>query len=146
MSITYSHQLPPISAYFDLFSTTGWNRDYQSTARDLETALQHSQFLVCAYQEGRLIGFGRIVDDGVLHAMVYDLIAHPDFQKRGIGSNILEKLLAYCLQKNIRDIQLFAAADRMEFYKKHGFQPRPDNAPGMELIKNQIMRRINVQS
>lgn len=138
MSITYSHQLPPVAAYFDLFSTTGWNQEYQATARDLETALQHSQFLVCAYQDGRLIGFGRIVDDGVLHAMIYDLIVHPDFQNRGIGSTILEKLLAYCLQNNIRDIQLFAAADSRKFYKKHGFQPRPDNAPGMEIKKIRI--------
>jgi hypothetical protein len=38
-----------------------------------------------------------------------------------------------CKGNNIRDIQLFAAKDKSEFYEKFGFEKRPINAPGMQL-------------
>jgi hypothetical protein len=50
-----------------------------------------------------MVGFGRIVTDQVLHAMIY-----------------------------IRDIQLFCARGKQAFYEKHGFVVRPIDAPGMQ--------------
>ena len=55
---------PPTPAeYFALFETTGWKDEYRLTPHDLARALKQSAFMVSAYDEGRLIGFGRVVSD-----------------------------------------------------------------------------------
>ncbi len=131
-SIQYKEHLPAINEYWDLFNTTGWNIEYKFTAADLKKAIGNSWYALSAFDSGKLIGFGRVIADGVHHALIVDMIVHPQYQGKGIGSLLLEKLVKKCKEENIRDIQLFAAADRYGFYEKHGFEQRPHNAPGMQ--------------
>ena len=131
--IQYCKQPPDRKAYFALFETTGWNAKYQATSVDLARTIKNSWYTLSAYDEGQLVGFGRIVCDGVMHAMIFDLIVHPRHQRRGIGSEILKRLLLVCRENNITDVQLFAASGMAPFYAQHGFSHRPSDAPGMEL-------------
>jgi len=135
MEIIYNNSPPHRSAYFKLFTTTGWNKIYNLSAEELEETVLNSNFTVSAYRQGELVGFARIVTDGIIHAIIFDMIVKPEYQNSGIGSSIMEKLLNYCDQNRIRDIQLFCADGRSGFYEKHGFIKRPDEAPGMELRK-----------
>jgi GNAT superfamily N-acetyltransferase len=61
------------------------------------------------------------------------MIVDPEHQGRGIGSEILNRIVSECRSHNIRDVQLFAAQGKSGFYEKHGFAARPPDAPGMEL-------------
>lgn len=135
-NVTYREQAPNREAYFALFETTGWNAKYAATPEDLATAIRNSWYTLSAYDEEKLVGFGRVMSDGVLHAMIFDLIVHPSHQRRGIGSEILSRLLSVCRDAGIPDVQLFAAKGMAPFYEEHGFTLRPDNAPGMELSTN----------
>ena len=130
--ILFSEEIPDPDDYFELFKTTGWNREYQADSDELALSLENSWFSVAVYDSDQLIGFGRVVSDGVLHAMIYDMIVRPDHQNRGIGTEILNRLIARCRKFGIRDIQLFAASNKAPFYRKCGFALRPHNAPGME--------------
>lgn len=132
MEIIYSTELPPKDQYFSLFETTGWNEKYQLTPDELTQAVSNSQFTVSAYYGNRLVGFGRLVTDGILHAMIYEMIVSPDYQSKGIGAEILKMLIGKCKENNIRDIQLFCAKGKRAFYEKYGFEARPDDAPGMQ--------------
>ena len=132
MTIRYTDTKPSAAEYFDLFITTGWNGHYGVGVHDLNRVLEQSRSVVCAYDEGTLVGFGRTISDGVMHAMIFDLIVHPSHQGLGIGSEILERLVALCHAEGIRDIQLFSASGKASFYTKRGFSLRPDDAPGME--------------
>jgi GNAT superfamily N-acetyltransferase len=132
MALTFSNDLPPLEGFWELFLTTGWNEKYRLSAAELRQALQSSWFLVSAYEDGRLAGFGRLVSDGILHAMIYELIVAPPYQNRGIGSQILERLIDRCREHHIRDIQLFCARGKKAFYEKRGFIARPGEAPGMQ--------------
>ncbi len=135
MSIRYQ-TFPPIPTdYFALFETTGWNAEEQLTPHDLARALTNSWYMVAAYDEGRLVGFGRVVTD-TLHAMIYDLIVAPEYQRQGIGGEILDRLVKHCQAARIRDIQLFCAKGMRAFYERHGFEARPDDGPGMQYRKN----------
>ena len=131
MAIRYQTFPPTPTEYFALFQTTGWNDAYQLTALDLARALRESAFMVSAYDEGRLVGFGRVVSDSI-HAMIYDLIVAPDHQRQGIGGEILDRLVKHCQATRSRDIQLFCASGKRDFYERHGFEARPDDAPGMQ--------------
>lgn len=131
MTLRYQTYPPTPDQYFALFETTGWNAEYHLTPHDLAKVIAHSWYMVSAYDDDRLIGFGRMMSDSV-HAMIYDLIVAPDHQRQGIGSEILKRLMDRCREAQVRDIQLFCAAGKRDFYERHGFVARPDDAPGMQ--------------
>ena len=135
-TIQFKEQLPSIDAYWDLFNTTGWNSEYHFTADDLKKAIEKSWYALSAFDSDKLIGFGRVIADGVHHALIVDIIVHPQYQGKGVGSELLQKLVGKCKEEKIRDIQLFAASDKYVFYEKHGFEQRPRNAPGMQYKYN----------
>jgi ribosomal protein S18 acetylase RimI-like enzyme len=136
MKITYTNTLPTVESFFVLFQSTGWNDAHPRSAAQLHTGIQHSWYVVSAYDENKLVGFGRILSDGILHALIVELIVLPDYQGRGIGSTILNNLVAECKAHNIYDVQLFCAQGKSGFYEKYGFEKRPSDAPGMQLRKN----------
>ncbi len=133
MNIEYSEALPSSGMYKRLFQSTGWNEEFKASADELIEALRQSWYVLCAYESGRLVGFGRLVSDGVLYAMIYDLIVAPSHQQRGIGSEILQRFINRCREAGIRYVQLFSAAGKSGFYRKRGFEERPKDAPGMQL-------------
>lgn len=132
-TIKFKEKLPDIKDYWDLFQTTGWNQEYNFSTQDLANAIKNSWFSTSIYDLEILIGFGRVIADGVHHALIIDLIIHPDYQGKGLGSKLLERLVSKCKEHKIRDIQLFSARDKFAFYEKIGFEKRPINAPGMQL-------------
>ena len=133
MNIEYVENCPAIEEYFPLFLTTGWNDEYRFTEDEIRAAISGSWYVVSAYDGGKLIGFGRTISDGVHHALVVDMIVNPEYQGRGIGGEILKRIVAECRSRNIRNVQLFAAKGKAGFYQKHGFAARLADAPGMEL-------------
>jgi len=132
MDFEYRQTTPDIDALYALYQTTGWYDEYPIHIDELALAIGNSQFTLCAYAGEKLVGFGRVVTDGALHAMIYEMIVEPGYQGKGIGKAILQMLVDNCRQANIRDIQLFCARGKRGFYEKHGFDARPDDAPGMQ--------------
>jgi GNAT superfamily N-acetyltransferase len=131
--VVFSSDPPDPASFFALFETTGWNATYRLSAEDLTRAVHASWAVVSAHEAGRLVGFGRVICDGVVHALILDMIVAPDRQGRGIGSEILRRLAERCRSAGIRDIQLFSAKGKSGFYAKHGFRLRPEDAPAMEI-------------
>ncbi len=132
----YRETIPGRDEFFALFNTTGWNEEeYNLSADQLYQAINHSWGMVCAYEDESLIGYGRIISDGVLHALIVDMIVHPAHQGKGIGRTILERLIQQCQACDIKDIQLFCATGKSGFYEKSGFESRPMEAPGMQFRK-----------
>jgi len=131
--IIYRTDIPEKDAFYSLFATTGWNDEYRLEVNELMLALKKSWYMISAYDKDQLVGFGRMISDGVVHALILDLIVHPDYQNLGNGGQILDRLVEKCRQHRIRDIQLFCAKGYFELYEKHGFTKRPDEAPGMEI-------------
>jgi len=132
-TITFSSKLPERAAFFKLFETTGWNTKYHASAEELANAIAESWAVLSAYVEDELVGFGRVLCDGSMHALILDLIVDPEQQGQGIGSELLSRLVSRCQQAGVRDIQLFSARGKAPFYERHGFRSRPSDSPGMEL-------------
>lgn len=132
--IEYRTELPEKEQFFTLFETTGWNAGYNLSADDLALALSRSWYQVAAYDTATntLVGFGRVISDGVYHALITEMIIAPAYQGQHIGSTILKQLVARCREARIPAIQLFAAKGKAPFYHKHGFVDRPADAPGMQ--------------
>jgi len=135
MKVSYTNQLPDKEQYFQLFSCTGWNNEYQFSQEELFASIQSSWYMISVFAAEKLVGFGGIICDGILHALIVDVIVLPEYRQLGIGKNIIQKLVEHCQSMNIRDIQLFCARGQSGFYKKSGFAERPAEAPGMEFKK-----------
>ena len=133
--IEYRDILPDKHQYARLFATTGWNDEYALDAEQLRAAIGGSWYAVSAYDGGELVGFGRLISDGVLHALVVDLIVLPERQGQGIGRAILGRLIERCEARGVRDVQLFCARGKRGFYEKMGFEARSTDAPGMQLVR-----------
>ncbi len=133
MSLVYNTAKPEKTNFVRLFESTGWNESYKLTPEELNTAVQNSWYCVSVYDCDNLIGFGRVICDGIEHALILDVIVLPEYQGKGIGREIMQRILSYCREHRIRDIQLFTSKGKQEFYEKLGFGYRPDDAPGMEI-------------
>ncbi len=76
-----------------LFNSVGWER--RTADRDrLAQLVRGSMFVVSAWDGDRLVGFARAISDGATNAYVSTVAVLPEYQKRGIGREIIQRLLA----------------------------------------------------
>ncbi|WP_152658415.1 GNAT family N-acetyltransferase [Oceanobacillus sp. CFH 90083] len=83
-------------------------------------------FVACIGDEvvGGLTGYELLMYDQEGSSMyLYDLAVNKNYQRRGIGSNLVGELMNYCRAKNIKDLFVQADAEdqhAIEFYNKIG--------------------------
>src|ERR1019366_6023590 len=84
--LDFRESLPAENEYLALFETTGWNREYHLSAQDLHNAVRCSWYLIAAYDRDRLVATGRVISDGVFHALIVDDIVSPEYQAQGLAA------------------------------------------------------------
>lgn len=134
MEIECNELYPTKDDFISLHQTTGWNAKGLYTYDQLYTAICNSWYSVSIYHNKILIGFGRIVSDGIYQTLICDVMVHPEYQKQGIGKNVMQALLNKCHKEGIKWVQLFCAKGKQDFYTKLGFLSRDSEAPGMSLF------------
>ena len=75
-----------------------------------------------------------VLGDGATFAYLKDIMVHPEWQGRGIGTRIVEALLAV-LRRSEHDgmlVTLFTGQHLAEFYERFGFSG-PETLYGMSL-------------
>ena len=132
-AIEYRAELPSASEFERLFRSSGWTEAFEIPADRLAASLLPAWHAVCARRGGEIIGTGLVLSDGVMHALIIDLIVLPEFRGRGIGTEIMNRLISRCREAGVLQIQLFSARGKRDFYEGRGFEARPDDGPGMEL-------------
>lgn len=73
-----------------LFQSVGWlSANYPER---LVRAINQSATVMTAWDAGRLVGLISALDDGELTAYIHYLLVHPDYQRRGIGTELLNRI------------------------------------------------------
>jgi GNAT superfamily N-acetyltransferase len=134
MEIEFDELSPAKEDFIKLHQTTGWNAKGLYTYDQLYTAICNSWYSISIYHNRKLIGFGRIISDGIYQTLICDVMVHPEYQGQGIGKKIIEALLKKCEEEGIKWVQLFCAKGKQEFYHKLGFISRESEAPGMSIF------------
>lgn len=130
MEIEYTNTIS-IDDCNKLRNSAGWT---QMHIDQIEIGLKNSEFIVAAYDGNTTVGMARIVSDGGYVVFIVDVLVLPEYQRRGIGKNMMKKIMehiygmlrdGYCIQ-----VDLLAAKGKERFYEKFGFVKRPDETFG----------------
>ncbi|MDQ0916314.1 GNAT family N-acetyltransferase [Paenibacillus sp. V4I5] len=101
MDFHYSSHLSNCVDLFELYDSVDWNSYLQLSKEDLEKAVVQSWYVINAYEKEKLIGTGRVISDGVINACICGIVVHPSYQKQGIGTEIVQKLVEKCREGNL---------------------------------------------
>ena len=107
--------------------------DSESLRRIYDRALcSNQQVYLCAVGEGRVAGFGSLTvksnlwNEGFV-GFVDEMIVDQTHRGRGIGTQILDKLISWARDRGCIRIELDSAFHRKDahaFYERRGFQSR----------------------
>ncbi len=124
-----------ISEFNFLYDNVGWGR-YED--RVSQSALENSLYSVSVYDNGQIIGYGRLIGDGAAFVYIHDIMVRTDYQGKKVGSKIMSLLLDKVSQyrefnPGIR-VYLGASLGKESFYERFGFVSRKDAGLGAGMI------------
>ncbi|MBH1941586.1 GNAT family N-acetyltransferase [Mobilitalea sibirica] len=135
MNVTYSHSIS-LKDYNTLRDSAGWQK---LPERQAQKGIDHSVFLVSAIVEDKTVGMARLVTDGGCVAIILDVVVLPTYQKMGIGKTMIERIMSY-IDNNLEAgelmyVCLMSAKGKESFYRKFGFEERPNEHVGAGMTK-----------
>ena len=80
-----------------------------------------------AWDNEKLVGLGNAISDGILVVYYPHLLVLPEYQGRGIGMQLMERLMAK--YDGFHQQMLVADGRAIEFYRKCGFQRAGNTEP-----------------
>ena len=110
-----------INDVLHLYQAVGWT-NYTNQPQMLDQSLAHSLAIYVARDGEEIVGLVRLVGDGFSSVFVQDLIVLPNYQRQGIGSDLMKEALGDF--KDAYQVQL--ATEQTEktlgFYRSLGFE------------------------
>lgn len=100
-----------------------------------ERGLANSLFATTIRENGKLIAMGRVVGDDGCNYEVVDIAVHPDYQRQGLGQEIMGAIMSY-IERNAPDsayVSLIADHHSPALYSKFGFKPTAPISIGMAM-------------
>jgi GNAT superfamily N-acetyltransferase len=127
MDIKYGNKIS-VEDFIFLRKSVGWG---EMEIKLASNAIKNALFIVTAIFEDKIIGLTRVSGDGGYTVLIQDVIVLPDYQNKGIGKKLMEKVMEFIKEKFIKKdqnifINLMSAKDREPFYEKFGFEKRPN--------------------
>ena len=103
-----------------LYTSVGWT-NYTDKPEMLRNAYLNSLKIYGAYVDDKLVGIIRAVGDGFSVLFIQDLLVHPEFQRKGVGTLLLKKVL--CEYDSVYQKHLITedTEKTILFYKSLGF-------------------------
>lgn len=136
MDIEYSENTLTANEYLLLEQQMG---EPLTTKEQAERAIAHQQFSITAMKDNQIIGIARLLGDGAIYWYINDVWVLPQYQRKGIGKNMVERIIQYVKDASIPvtsvSVSLMCAKGKEGFYEKMGFLKRPHEweGAGMEL-------------
>jgi len=86
----------------------------------LYKALMNSSTVLTVWDDEKLVGLTRVLDDTEMLAQIHYVLVHPDYQGKGIAGKMIEYIKEK--YKNFMYIEgMPEDKDNVPFYTKHGF-------------------------
>jgi len=121
MIIYADHKDFPPAVLLPLFEQAPWA--HGRTAAETTEMLRQTDLFITAWDDGRVIGCGRVLTDYVYRASIWDVIVDAAYQGQDVGTEIMHRILNHpALQR----VELFwlCTRDKHEFYENLGFSAK----------------------
>lgn len=104
-----------------LYASVGWTA-YTDHPELLRKGFENSMLTLAAYEDEQLLGIIRTVGDGHTSVFVQDILVFPEYQRKGVGSALLQAILDR--YSHVRQIELTTdnTPKTIAFYKSMGFR------------------------
>ena len=102
-----------------LENNTFWAKN--RTIKDLKKCLANSDVIVSLWVGNEIVGFGRALTDGIYRGVLWDIVIDQNYQGKGFGTLIVEKLLSSKKIKNTKKLYLMTT-NKKRFYLQREFQ------------------------
>ncbi len=128
-----AEQLPQL---MELFAAGWWTVD--RVADDVAAMLAASDlvFALVHRPDDRLIGFARVLTDGVYLAMVLDVLVAPDARGSGAGAMLMDAVVGHPRLAQVRSVELVCQPDLLPFYRRWGFTEEVGRSTLMRLTRS----------
>ena len=107
--------------------------DNGRSAAELRESFRNSRHVCIARMDGRVIGTGRLLSDGVCNAYLVDVWVSSKHRRRGIASHVIAVLL-----NAVPGQHVYLQTNDARLYTKLGFRPQPE---GMSRVAGPWLRR-----
>jgi GNAT superfamily N-acetyltransferase len=120
----------PEEQIMQLYKAAGWWKEWMDENRIGRLIRGSFLFAVAiSLSNGRAVGMGRVISDGVEDAYIQDLMVFDHWRRQGVGGMILARLLAECESLRISWIGIIAEPGKEDFYRSLGFAAMPGHIP-----------------
>jgi GNAT superfamily N-acetyltransferase len=96
----------------------GWD----TRKEKLEKIVGCTYLTVACYDEANLVGFVDVLSDGLEDALIRGLVVHPEYQRKGIGLELIKKVAGRLKADRIKTINVLFEPELIPFYEKAGFR------------------------
>ena len=122
-TVSIVSRIPTENEYLTLVSAVGWDKNYDhSLTKKILAAPVHG---VVAEHENQVIGCALLLSDEASFYYVKDVMVHPDWQSKHVGSMLMKELTVW-LDSNAPEnayVGLFTGENLAPFYKQFDFTP-----------------------
>ena len=133
-NIVLKEQPPTAKALCELRASVGWtNPDLPIVQQSITSSL----FWASMFQDNQLVACGRIIGDRAMYFYIQDVIVHPQFQRLGLGTQIMQSINRFITESCPAGstVGLLAAKGKESFYLKHGFSVRDGDDLGLGMCR-----------
>lgn len=106
-----------VKALADLRESVGWGR----MEKEYGSPSISSYYHIAVYEDEKLIAYIDSVSNGVTDAYIQDLMVCPDHQGKGIGTELMNKMIRYLKEKHICMLSVIYEEGLEPFYERFGF-------------------------
>mgnify|MGYP001466644233 CR=1 FL=1 len=115
-----------------------WEPDDDHRPHLVQRLVAGSFRFIAAFDGTIVVGMARAISDGVNDAYIQDVTVLPPYRHQGVGTVLIERLVATLRQDGIQWIGLIAGGSSHPFYERLGFKAMPLSTP-MLLMKEEAL-------
>jgi GNAT superfamily N-acetyltransferase len=128
-----AERLPQLMELF----TVGWWAA-ERVADDVTAMLAASDlvFALVHRPDDRLVGFARVLTDGVYLALVLDVLVAPDARGSGVGAMLMDAVVRHPRLAAVHSVELVCQPELFPFYRRWGFTEQVGRSTLMRLTRS----------
>lgn len=109
----------------DLYASVGWT-NYTDKPEMMRKAYENSLLTLGAYDGDKLVGVIRTVGDGFSIVFVQDILVFPEYQRKGIGTQLLLEIMERFSSVYQLELMTDNSPETISFYQSVGFVKADD--------------------